>query len=276
MKKILNILPIFLLLGFVSCGEHENDIYKGNINDFTFLSFDKTVYDLAIAIDGEGEVVIPLRSSVTSSSDRTYSLEVIAEDSTADPQTYNLPASVTIPANEYVGNIVITGQDLGLVEITPKSFVFKVAGLNEKEFMDNSQITVRVYEFCPIPENAFTGNYLLEEITPFVDGPTLDHGKVVTIVATSTTGRTFATRNYPDYCSPLMDFTFNLVCNEVIVDANQRSTCACSSNGLFFGPAQTPATYNVDDDSVFHITFTNDVTADCGTTVQTTYKLTKQ
>src|SRR5690554_2495686 len=276
MKKILNILPLFLLLSFISCGEHENDVYSGNINGSTFLSFDKSLYDLGIAIDGEGLVNIPLKSSTTSSSDRIYSLELITDDSSADPLTYNLPTSVTIPANEYVGNIVITGQDLGLVEVTPKNIVFKVVGLSETEFMDNSQITVRVYEFCPIPEEAFTGDYLLEEITPFVDGPTLDHGQVITIVATSSTGRSFATRNYPNYCSPTMIFTFNLVCNEVIVDPNQSSTCACTSSGLFFGPTQTPSSYNVDDDSVFHITFTNDVTSDCGTTVQTTYKLTKQ
>ena len=129
---------------------------------------------------------------------------------------------------------------------------------------------------CELPETSFVGDYLIEEITPLVDGPTLADGTVVTVeIGDTPTERFFNTTNYPDYCSSLNAFKFQFVCGEIVVPL-QNSVCACNSGADFFGPSTTPANYDAADDTVFLITFSNDVQTDCAAPVDTTYRLTKQ
>lgn len=129
---------------------------------------------------------------------------------------------------------------------------------------------------CPVEETSFVGEYLIEEITPYVDGPTFDDGSVVTVeVGDFSTERVFFTANYPDYCSTPNAFRFALVCGTVEVPF-QNSNCVCNSGADFFGPAEVPSTYDFTDDSVFLLTFSNDTQTDCGPPVDTTYRFTKQ
>lgn len=129
---------------------------------------------------------------------------------------------------------------------------------------------------CDLETTSFVGNYLLEEITPYVDGPTFADGSIVEVVIGDTdTERLFFTPNYPDYCSTPNDFNFLFVCGEIVVPI-QESNCACGNGADYFGPAENPANYDVNDDSEFFITFLNDVQSDCASPEVTTYKLTKQ
>lgn len=130
---------------------------------------------------------------------------------------------------------------------------------------------------CNLPTESFVGNYLIEELTPYVDGPTLADGSIVElrIGENDDTIRQFATTNYPDYCSSLNDFTLQFVCGE-IVTPTQNSVCACSSGAGFFGPADVVENYNASDDTVFLVSFLNDVENDCGAPAVTTYRFTKQ
>ncbi|WP_299677344.1 hypothetical protein [uncultured Dokdonia sp.] len=129
---------------------------------------------------------------------------------------------------------------------------------------------------CNLATDSFVGNYLIEEITPYVDGPTFADGTVVEVsVGNTDTERLFFTPNYPDYCSTPNDFNFLFVCGEIIVPI-QESNCACNTGADFFGPTDTPENYDANDDSVFFVTFENDVQSDCAPPEITTYKFTKQ
>ena len=129
---------------------------------------------------------------------------------------------------------------------------------------------------CNLDTDSFVGDYLIEEITPYVDGPTFADGSVVEVTVGNTdTERVFFTTNYPDYCSTLNDFVLLFVCGEIIIPT-QESNCACSSGAGFFGPTDSPANYDANDDSVFFISFLNDVESDCAPPEVTTYKFTKQ
>ena len=262
MKKVLFLLSSIIF--FSSCSETEPVIYDPN-NSQALVYFSRTNANLAIEIDATGQLVLPINVSTLSTEDRTVTVEVDVDRSTADTQNYTVATSVVIPAGEYFGNLVIDGVDV-TAETTPELLFLDIVSFSDATaVISPTTLEVSVFQFCPIAPGLFTGGYLMEELTPYVDGPTLNDGEVVTLVATSETGRRFATKNYPDYCGTNMNFNFSLVCGEVIVAANQRSTCACSADGLFFGPATTPSTYDI-----------NDVTGDCGAAVQTTYRLTKQ
>lgn len=129
---------------------------------------------------------------------------------------------------------------------------------------------------CNLDADSFVGDYLIEEITPYVDGPTFADGTVVEVTVGNTdTERLFFTPNYPDFCSTLNDFNFLFVCGEIIVPL-QESNCACSSGADFFGPTDNPANYDANDDTVFFVTFLNDVQSDCAPPEITTYRFTKQ
>ena len=129
---------------------------------------------------------------------------------------------------------------------------------------------------CNLDTDSFVGDYLIEEITPYVDGPTFADGSVVEVTVGNTdTERVFFTPNYPDYCATLNDFVLLFVCGEIIIPT-QESNCACSSGAGFFGPTDSPANYDANDDSVFFISFLNDVESDCAPPEVTTYKFTKQ
>jgi hypothetical protein len=268
---------LLLSIFFVSCGEADTAVYNGESSNQTLLSFSDAFYTLPIEVDAEGSVDIILNSSTKSDSDRTFPVTIIAEESNADPRTYNLPSSITIPAGEFQGVLTITGQDVDLVQGESKDLVIKVDAPADAIFKKNTA-TIRVTQVCPVSNDKFVGRYLIQETTPFVDGPTLNHNKIVTLERDGNTmgARRFRTATYINYC-PTAEiwFKFSLVCNQVIVPASQNSPCSCAG-GLTFGPAVTPATYDADDDSVFYVTFTNDEAMDCGTTAQTTYKFTKQ
>jgi len=129
---------------------------------------------------------------------------------------------------------------------------------------------------CNVSTESFVGDYLIEEITPYVDGPTFADGTVVEVLLGSTdTERLFFTPNYPDFCSTLNDFNFLFICGEIIVPL-QESNCPCSSGVDYFGPTNNPANYDADDDTVFTVTFLNDVQSDCASPEITTYRFTKQ
>lgn len=130
---------------------------------------------------------------------------------------------------------------------------------------------------CPVPETFMVGNYLIEEITPYVDGPTFDDGSIVEVaVGEFSTERVFFTSNYPDYCTTPNDFRYTLVCGNILVPL-QESNCACGDGSDYFGPPLgDTATYDLADDSVFFLTFGNDLQSDCVAPEDTTYKFTKQ
>tara|TARA_R110002167_G_scaffold23464_9_gene83281 strand:- start:1879 stop:2826 length:948 start_codon:yes stop_codon:yes gene_type:complete len=129
---------------------------------------------------------------------------------------------------------------------------------------------------CPVEATQFVGDYLIEQTTPYVDGPSLSDGTVVSLVVGSTSvERIFQTANYALYCSTLAPFTINFICGEIAVP-NQNSNCVCADGGDWFTDPIVRSTYDPNDDSVFEVTFTDDTQSDCGSPVQTTYKFTKQ
>lgn len=274
MKTALKGLLIALV--FASCGDADTAVYDGETAKQTFISFDQEVYTLPIEADATGELVITVNSSTKSSEDRSFSVNVIAEETTASAETYSVPATIVIPADSYQGTLTITGTDVDLEEAKVLTIEFSTD--DESVVFDSNRALINVTRVCPVAPGSFTGNYLITEITPFVDGPTLNHNQVVNVTQNGLvpTARKFTTRNYINYCTTTtMTFRFELVCNEVIVPSGQVSTCACNG-GLTFGPAIVPSSYNPDDDSEFLLTFTNDETLDCGVTAQTTYRFVKQ
>lgn len=285
MKRLFNLLLVSASLLVISCEDVEPTIYNGETSDNTFLTFSSNVYTLPVVIDETGSVVITLNSSTVSDVDRVYNLEVIEEDSTADPQTYTLPSSITIPAGSYQGTATIEGVDGGLVETDGKPFVFRITNLSG-EHMDTEEITVNVVEVCPL-EDDFTGTYRFTQITePLNAGFDLylfeQNGLVEVEVGENEYERIFVTDVWPGFFDLPFEFRFNLSCGEIKVSEYTVET-GCTwideEAGIILpfvvkaGPTTTP--YNNEDDTQMTFIVISDARGTCIDAHEVIFTLTK-
>ncbi len=273
MKKIFLILiSIFVF----SCGEHEDVIYD-NHNGQTIAYFKQLSKDLPVEINGSGYTDVVVGVSTLSDTDRTVTVSIDSDNTTMDSTLFHLASSTAvIPANEYHAIFTVYADYSSILDSENRKIVLKLDSVDGARIDSKNTISLNVFRFCPVPETFFTGNYLIEQVSPFIDGPTLSDGTIVSVTAQGTK-RIFSTQNYPNYCAPTMDFSFNLNCNNIIVDVLD-SVCSCGDGTAWFGPALgSNATYDITaGDSIMYVTFADDVQQNCGPTVDTTYKFTKQ
>ncbi len=265
-KHIINFIVACVLL-LVSC-EHETVIFN---ESQTFVKFDQSSLDLPIIIDGTGSVEVTVSVSSISESERTIALDVVQEGTTAGTDSYTV-GSLVVPANSYTGTLTIDGVDNN---VTPEPKTLVVGVPNNADFASDGNLTVSIFQVCPVDETLFTGMYLIEEIVAVPFGPGLQSGDVLEITADGLR-RTFNSINFPNFCSTPIPFSFNLVCNEIVVPL-QDTNCHCGDGTNYWGPSTIGhTTYDITDDSVFEVNFTNDVQSNCGSPSQTTYRFTKQ
>lgn len=280
MKKIKILILSFVLISFYACDKDEaniNNVYD-NVNGQTLISFQGNSSDLAVTIDDSGSVEVTVESSTVSSSDRTVSISIDPE-STANAENYTLSSTtITIPANEYFGSVTIDGVD-NSVETTAETIILNIDSVSDPSTLGISTHVVNIFQVCPIPTDYFVGSYLIEQMTPQIDGYSLSHNSVVDVYIPNgnTTQRAFLTEAYITYCSgSFFEFRVNMVCNQFIVP-NLNTTCACGNFTDWWSAAITPDTYDITaGDDVLFITFTDDTQGDCGTPAQTQYRFTKQ
>jgi len=277
--KLLMCLSI--LLAFSSCEkEFERTTFNPSDANDTFLSFSSAnTTAFPVNVDESDILEIVIQTSTLSSNDRTFTVLLDEELTNANESNFELPSTVTIPADSYFGTIGVNIIDNEFLTGEAKTIAISLGGV-DNVFMDSNLFSVNIFEVCPVDENFFVGTYLMEQVSDLVDGPTLSTGTIVEVQINEDdeTGlsRMFSTQHYPDYCPDFTPFIVNLFCNEFIVPV-QNSLCFCNSGDSWFGPAETPDTYSITegDDELF-ISFADDVQADCGATVVTRYKFTKQ
>jgi hypothetical protein len=271
MKNIIFICLTLLVI--TSCNKKDDfDVYNYNGPSTTyFVDGSASTYFVS---QTSGPFQIRIGSTDISESDRTYTIEIDATSTASEGVDYSLTSnSVTIPGGEYFGTVSIQGIFDGTTP-TGSTLILKLTG---EDAMVSNQYTLTLVQACPL-EADFAGNYLIEELTPYVDGPTLATGTVIAVYKISgfEFRRGFASANYVNYCSTPKEFIFELKCGNVnIPDPGNQSNCSCGGN-LYFTNATTPSTYDLADDSYFEVTFTNDAYSDCGAPAQTTYSFTKQ
>lgn len=271
MKKL--IFAFLMLAVFSSCEDEDHDVDVNNFNGSENVTYftDGSASTYFVTQNSE-PVSIQIGATNISSSARTYSVQADPASTSQEGVDFSFVSNtVTIPAGEYFGNILIQGIFEGT---TPagSNLVLNITGDN---VMVDTKYTLNIVQSCPL-EAPFTGDYLIQELTPYVDGPTLQDGDVITVYETSEFGRAFMTAYYVFYCSTPAEFLFELKCGLVRIPApGNLSNCSCGGN-LYFTDATTPSTYDTQDDSYFELTFTNDAYSDCGPPAQTTYSFTKQ
>jgi len=275
-----NLLKIFCLAAIVaSCDDVEPTVFHGeDPSNVTLLSFSSDVYSLPIERDANGVSTITFNTSTVSNSDRVFNIEVIP--GTANPATYSVPASLTIPAGQYQGVIDITGQDNNLVDEQIKNFTIKISDSSlGNESLGFTEAVIRVFEVCPLLSE-FTGSYELSTVSSmFSDAPMFGTSNVTLTVGSNPYERVFSAIPYPDYISSASSFTLNFQCDYVNLSGTVETGLYCESNPdniITWGASENPSAYNTENDAEFNVTVTENTTSACGGgPVDSTFKLTK-
>ncbi|WP_330443519.1 hypothetical protein [Flavobacterium sp. C4GT6] len=265
-----NLLKIFCLAAIVaSCDDVEPTVFNGeDPSNATLLSFSSDVYSLPVERDANGITTITFTSSTLSSSDRVFNIEVIA--GTANAATYNVPASVTIPAGGYVGTMDITGQDNNLVDEEIKDFTIRIPDSNfGNESLGFTEAQIRVYEVCPLLSE-FTGSYTASATeSMFTDPVIFDDSNVTLSVGANAYERVFDINPYPGYVGSSRTVKINFQCDYLNLGGTVRTGLRCNDDGdkqFTWGPVDTGdrAPYNTEDDSVINVNFIENTTSACG------------
>jgi hypothetical protein len=282
MKNFLLKFSLILLFVTTLSSCDEDVVIWDNVNGASITSLRSSALELPVSDVGESFVDVIVDVTTVSDVDRAIAINVEA-NTTATSAMYSIDqATLVVPAGSYNGVVrVNAGAFTAIPEgQTVKLFLTLTSVSGAELVVAKSKVTVNIYRGCALDAGFLVGDYLLEEITPLVDGPTLESGAIrtISIDPANKFNRRFTTYTFPNYCaSNRVTFTFSLICNSVIIPAGNVGNCVCTQGAPYvFGAPVTNGSYDSTDDSVVFVTFANDVTGNCGPVVQTTYKLTKQ
>lgn len=117
-------------------------------DNLKYVSFEGATYKFGVNLDGSSTRAIKVYSTKIMDSDRTFNIRVNTTATTADPASYVVPATVTIPADSNVGTFNVTISDLNIGD--GKDLVIEFDG--DEEYYNGKSITLKVSQLCPLNE----------------------------------------------------------------------------------------------------------------------------
>lgn len=142
MKKITFLLLISLsFFAFNGCDDDDEII--------NYVSFETKSFDFGVELDGSTTNEFKIYATNKTSSDRTYDIKVVTDLSSADPNSYTVPATVTIPANTNVGVFIVKIDDLNISE-DGETLVLEFG--QQDGLFTGEQMTLKIKQVCPFNE----------------------------------------------------------------------------------------------------------------------------
>lgn len=262
----ITLLSAFIIMGTLTSCEDNTVIYDPDTGQ-TLAFFSEGSSDLAVLIGESSSLTIELGVSTLSSSDRTVAISV-DPNSTADPQNYMVPSSVTIPANEFFGYMEVTGID-NTVETTAESIIINIGTVDGAEVAGNASHTISIFQVCPVPSDYLVGDYAIEDVVAIVgpgNGTENFESGVITIEVDpdEATSRVFTVGVLPAFAGSRA-VKLTLVCNTLILgDVVPGLTCDGVSAYIFTDAGANNSSYTISDDSSFLINYIEDPFGSCG------------
>jgi len=274
MKIMKKILILFVAVLFISCDENENTIFD-NEGGQALAVFNTVNSDLPVTIDEDGTVDIEIGVTTVSSADRSVTVTVDDEASTADTENYSFNSTITIPAGEYIGILTVDGVDTS-VEASAETIVFNLASL-DGGIVSTMSHKVSIFQICPVPDTYLVGNYTINDLNGTGNFP---DGETVSISVGSTeTARVFETVFLPaTVVARDISVDISLACNIVnlasVIDINVQ--CTAGIRYIIDSAGDDNASYSLSDDNVITVNYLQDPNLSCtgGNTIQS-FTLTK-
>lgn len=270
---------------FASCEETESTLFDP-INGQTLATFNSDNSNLPVNIGGDGQITLQVNSTTVSTVDRVVNISVDQMASTADPDNYTVPTSTIIPANEHIGTFVVTGVDVS-VEIDVETIVLNLDSIEGGGQITQTAHTISIFEVCPVPPDYMIGEYLLVDNTTTATPNFSATGEIVTLSAptdasgavTDPNARTFVATFLPTTgVASATDVVLNLSCNRFFMEVVDINVTCTQDTSFLAGPTSlaNASMYDLADDTVLTVNYTEDPEADCGPTLVQNFTLTKQ
>lgn len=152
MKKITTILLLSLVaFVFNNCSEEVD-----GTADLNYVSFEVNTPKLIVEQGSSADMDIKLYSTQVAGSDRTFSVEVLQDATTANPESYSVPGTVTIPANSNEGTLTISASDENLGQ-DPVTLGLEVVG--DGNFYKGNTASLTIQKHCTLDINDFVGTF---------------------------------------------------------------------------------------------------------------------
>ncbi len=156
MKKLTYILVLLTIGAFLNSCSDEPEFTK-NLN---FASFEFSPVNVVMEKNSTVDRTVKVYTTQVTNSDRTFTIQVLSDLTTADPGSYTVPASVTVPANSNVGEFTVSMSDVNI----PATGVELVLGLESEEVLyTGSDLTINMQLLCPFAIEDFVGDFIITE-----------------------------------------------------------------------------------------------------------------
>lgn len=151
MKRITYLLLITMsVFVFSNCTKETK--FTENLS---YISFEAATPTIIVQKGGSTTTDIHIYTTQTSGSDRVFEVEVVEASTTASPDAYTVPATVTVPANSNDGTLMVTVSDNNLGE-DPVTLVLQVTGT---DLLIGNQASLDLLLFCPFDPTLTIGSY---------------------------------------------------------------------------------------------------------------------
>jgi hypothetical protein len=143
-KKYYSILSIVLVaFVFVGC----QDSLK--LEKLSYVTFESTTYNFGVDIGSSNTRDIKIYTADIMGASRTFSVNVVSAGTTADPASYTVPTTVTIPAGSNEGTLSITISD---TNISSSGETIELAFAEEAGLFSSQNLVLNVSQVCPFNE----------------------------------------------------------------------------------------------------------------------------
>lgn len=224
--------------------------------------------------------IIEVGVSTVSDTDRTISISIDQEQTTAQPSEYDIDqATLVIPAGSFVGQIVVNANFEAIPETGITSLVVNLDDVQGADLLENTLThKINFFRFCPFDEGVnFIGQYQLEtQVLGIFGTPTLTDGVVNVSQGATVADRQFSVAAYPAFgaFTPFV-FRFSLICDEIVVAPVGSINVGCGGANAIGPSSVNPSSYSASDDSELVINFVDDTRGQCQAPVEVQIKLTK-
>ncbi|TGV02450.1 hypothetical protein [Flavivirga rizhaonensis] len=142
MRKTIFLFLSIPLLVFYSCDSDDHNIIN-------YVSFESTSYDFGVDIQSSNSNDIKIYTTRISNVERVFNINIDTDMSTADPASYTVPGSVSVPANSNEGVFTVNISDLN---IGAEGETLVLSFTNEEGLFIGDPITFNIKQICPYPE----------------------------------------------------------------------------------------------------------------------------
>ncbi|MFY0603624.1 MAG: hypothetical protein JXQ93_06715 [Flavobacteriaceae bacterium] len=146
MKKITQLLFLALTITFFASCEESTSTDPTGVN---YVTFEAATYTFGVDIGSTNTNDIKVYAANISGSERTINVSVVAAGTSADPASYTVPTTVTIPANSNVGTLSITVSD---INVSATGETIELAFGAQPGLFTGENMVLDVRQVCPTNE----------------------------------------------------------------------------------------------------------------------------